>query len=289
MLSEQLLIDRSGNFTASENHRLMAGWDTTKPNTDFAEYDELVAFMRPEFHKGVTKFLVGDLKDVFDFKVTGKMISDTLAAIKYEIPPTGLVTYAQEKAIETLFDPDPSLQFSTVHTANGEEREADCMYLLAEKTKLNFVNIGEQQVHIHTDQVGCTPDGVVLNELDLVETGAEVKCKSALVHARNLLINNNQDMIEGAFDHFVQLQTPMLITGADHWYFANYNPFAKKASLMFKYIVIERDNDFIAILNERLTLAKKIKAEFLNELLESVEEKPDTKTLSDQSKLSIEI
>ena len=267
MLSEQLLIDRAGNFTASENHRLMAGWDAPEPGRAFDNFKPMFDFIKPKFDQGTTKFLVGDFDGVFDFKVSGKLIADTLAVIKYDIPPTGLVTYAQEKAMETLFDPDPSLFFKTQHTINGEERELECMQLLAKATGLNFSSIGEQQVHIPSNEIGCTPDGVVLDDLDLVDTGAEVKCKSPLVHARNLLINTNQDLLEECFDHYVQIQTAMLVTGADHWHFANFNPFAKTTPLMFKNIVIERDNDFIKILNNRIEKAKKIKAGFLYKVI----------------------
>lgn len=264
MLSEELLLERAGNFTASENHRLMAGWETPEPDRDFTEFDAIYQVIKPLFDAGERKFLVGDLSGKFKFKLTGELLNKTLAVIKSEIPPTGLVTYAEEKAMETLFDFDPSLNFSTAHTTNGEERELDCMIRLYEKTGLNFVHTGDDQIHIHSNEVGCTPDGVVFDDLDLLLTGAEVKCKSPLVHARNLLINNNHDLKEAAFDHFVQVQTAMLVTGADHWYFANYNPYAKRTDMQFKHIIAYRDNDFIRILSKRIALAKKIKAEFLS-------------------------
>jgi hypothetical protein len=54
----------------------------------------------------------------------------------------------------------------------------------------------------------------------------------------------------------------MLVTGADHWFFANYNPFAKTDKLKFSYIIILRDNGFIKIMKQRIALAKKIKLEF---------------------------
>ena len=267
MLSEQLLIDRAGNFTASENHKLMAGWDKLKPSRDFDGFNSIYRVMR----KLDKKPTVGDIKNLVDdsCKVTGKLINDTWAVIQSEKPPVGLVTYAEEKAIEEMFTPDTSLIFSTQHTRNGEERELDCMELLSDETGINFVNTGEKQVHIHARGIGCTPDGIALDELDLVSTGAEVKCKSALHHARNLLINNNEDLRNDAFEHFVQIQTAMLVTGAKNWYFANYNPFSKTSGMKFKYIIIDRDNDFISILEKRIDVAKKIKTEFIKKILKN--------------------
>ncbi|WP_341232415.1 YqaJ viral recombinase family protein [uncultured Methylophaga sp.] len=264
MLSEEMLLERAGNFTASENFRLMAGWDAPDVDRDFMWFNDVYNVLKPLYESGERKFLVGDLDGKFVFKLSGELIQKTLNVIKSEIPPTGLVTYAEEKAMETLFDFDPSLNFSTAHTRNGEERELECMEKLSEATGLEFLHTGDNQVHIHANEVGCTPDGVIFDELDLVQTGAEVKCKSPLIHAKNLLINTNQDLMKAAFDHFVQVQTAMLVTGTDYWYFANYNPYAKRKDMQFKHIIIYRDDAFIKILKKRIEIAKKIKADFLS-------------------------
>ncbi len=269
MLSEKILLDRAGNFTASENHRLMAGWDKSLPSRDYEEFDELYSLMGCMDKKP----LVGLVKEFASCRVTGDLLDKTWKVIQHEKPPEGLVTYAKEKAIEEFFEPDPSLNFSTAHTRNGEERESECMRLLAEATGLTFVNIDDEQVHIHADGVGVTPDGLVIDDLDLVETGAEVKCKSPLEHSKNMLIKDNADLKRENFDHFVQIQTAMLVTGANKWYFANYNPFAKDSRLSFGYIVIARDEDFIKILSERIEIAKKIKADFYMQIQSKILDK----------------
>ena len=262
MLSEQLLLDRAGNFSSSENHKLMAGWDDTPISRDFDEFAELYPVLNKSFLAGDKKPLIKDLESVTGVKFKGASVNQTWSIIRSEQPAQGLVTYAEEKAAEVLSKPDPSLTFSTVHTRNGEEREAECMRQLAKATGLNFVQTGEHQSHIHAHEVGCTPDGIVLDDIDLTKTGGEAKCKSIAIHLKNLLINNNDDLKENAFDHFVQIQTAMLVTSAQYWYFANYNPYAIEP-LRFKYIRIERDNEFIAIMQKRIDLAKKIKAEFI--------------------------
>lgn len=264
MLSDNIIEQRGGNFTASENHRLMAGWDKPAPEIgDVNIYSAIREMGR--------KPLVGELKEKLDCEVTGALINQAWAAIQYEKPPQGLITYAEEKAIEAFFSRDPSLNFSTVHTINGEEREAECMELLAEKTGLKFINTGDEQIHIHVDGVGATPDGIVINDLDLVETGAEVKCKSPLEHSKNMLIRNNDDLKNEAFEHFAQIQTCMLVTGAKHWYFANFNPYAKHEALKFGFIIIERDDDFIKVMKKRIEMAKSIKEKFLKRLEETLD------------------
>ena len=259
MLSEQIMKDRAGNFTASGNHRLMAGWDIPEPPEP-----ELI-YLEDAFSKLDKKPLVGEMKQA-GIICTGAEINEMWAWVQYQKPNVGLVTYAKEKACETLFDYDPSLNFSTVHTRNGEERELEAVEILIEKTGLDFTNIGEDQAHIYTDEVGATPDGIVLDEMDMVLTGCEVKCKSPLEHSKLLLLNNNKDLLDNAPEFYCQIQTQMLVTGSNHWYFAVYNPYGKTEQIRFKYIIIGRDDVYIKALEKRLEIAKQIKAEFITEL-----------------------
>ena len=273
MLSNEMLIERAGNFTASENHRLMAGWDAQQPDRNFDGYHDLYPLLKRMRDKGESKPLVGPVKKLYA-GATGDLITATWKAVVFDdpTPGAGLVTYAEEKACETLFEPDPMLNFSTAHTRNGEEREPECVALAAKATGKMFVHVGDDQIHVHADQVGVTPDGVVFDSLDLIETGIEAKCKSPLVHARNLMINSNKDLLDEEFEHYTQIQTAMLVTGAERWLFANYQPYAKKESHQFKCIWIERDDSFIEILSQRVELAKRIKAEFLQKFYASVDE-----------------
>jgi hypothetical protein len=213
---------------------------------------------------------VRDLKER-GIVANGKQIDEAWKWVQWFEPPAGLVTYAEEKAIESLFEPDPSLNWSTVHTRNGEEREPECMEMLADATGIEFVHTGDDQIHISEGDVGCTPDGLVFDDMDLVHTGAEAKCKSAPAHAKNILIETAEQMKAEAFDHYCQVQTQMMVTAADHWYFANYNPFAKQKWMQFKYIIVGRDDPFIKIMKQRLDVARQIKAEYLGKFKEQMQ------------------
>ena len=151
MLSEQIIIDRAGNFTASENHKLMAGWD--KPAVEITPEVEILR----DFMRGMgTKPLVGYLKPLISgVDVTGTLINAAWQAIQAKKPPAGLATYAREKACEELFNYDPSLYFETQHTINGNEREIEAMELLSRETGIDLIHTGEKQIHISADGVGC--------------------------------------------------------------------------------------------------------------------------------------
>jgi len=279
MLSEEMQIARIGNFTASENHRLMAGWEKppAKSIDDEPDLLELYEFIKPSYVDGERNFLVGDVKPYVE-GVTGDAIKEVKRILAGEEPPQGLVTYAHEKAEEELYNLDPSLgNWSTVHTRNGEERELECIELVMDELDVVFDCIGDDQAHIQNDNVGVTPDGVKNDELGLVEWGVEAKCKSPHEHTNLLLISNNDDLKKDAFEHFVQCQTGMLVTNAKRWLFVAYNPFGKKAEIKMNYFFVERDNEFISILNDRINLAKKIKEKRLNELFKKFEARPAQK------------
>jgi len=261
---EELLIQRAGNFTASGNHALMSSWDTPEPDRNFEGYSDLYPVIKAVRAKGASKAPnVADIKPIYP-NVTGKMKDAVWKAVMFDETPKGLITYAEEKACETLFNVDPSLQWSTVHTRNGKDREAMCMFLAGKALKKSFYHTGENQIHEARDEVGMTPDGLAYHSDDVtIDTGGEAKCKSPLVHARNLMICSNADMKELAFDAYVQVQTSMLVGKCSKWAFANYNPFAKKESHIHKSIWIERDESFIAILQKRVDIAKSIKHKFL--------------------------
>jgi len=272
MLSEQMQELRIGVFTASGNHRLMAGWETKLPPKPESELFDAIQI---GFNNGDEKFLVGDYKPSFP-GVTAKDIKECVDWLKtkqkIETPPVGLVTYAHEKAEEELYHLDPTLgNWSTVHTRNGEERELECMELLQDELNVKFDNIGDDQAHIQNDGVGVTPDGLKNDELGLVEWGVEGKCKSPHEHTNLLLISNNDELKKEAFEHFVQCQTGMLVTNAKYWLFVAYHPFGKTSEIKMSYFFVERDDEFISILSERIALAKKIKAERLAALTKSLE------------------
>ena len=195
----------------------------------------------------------------------------------------GLETYADEKALAHFFNPDPSLNFNTAHTRNGEEREPECMQMLSEKLGFDFLFTGDDQIHLDNGKTGVTPDGLFYNAFDIIETGAEVKCKSPKVHMKNLTINNTADLQIVAFDNFTQIQTAMLVTETEHWHYANYNPYAKDPELAFKHVVINRDKVFIDVLCKRIDMAHTLKLELIeiyNRTLKRIKKQPKKSKLT---------
>ncbi len=266
MLSDEIINARRGNITASEAHNIMAGWDVPAPKVNYPEpiYNWIA-------QNGV-KPLVGAIKDEMECDVSSKAIEAAWKVWQHKKTPQGLITYAERLACDELFETDPSLfdGANNVHMENGREREDEAVAMLIESTGLPFTKIGEDQIHISVDGVGVTPDGIVYDELDLITTGCEVKCRSPLHHARQLLIEDNESLAEHDFARYCQIQVACHVTGADHWYSVSFNPFAKRDEYKFHYCVIHREDWFLDIFKERAALVFKHKALFLESLNERV-------------------
>lgn len=259
MLTPDLIEARKGNITASPAHRMMAGWDTPRPAGDFSPelYDWIAKHGKPK---------VGDVKDVLDCEVSGALINAAYAAVKFDQPTQGLLTYAEELACEELFEHDPMTDVSTRGMEFGNEREPEAVERLIEVTGLPFVNTGDDQVHISVGGIGCTPDGLVKDDLDLIATGAEIKCRTPLHHARQLFITDNDSLLEHDFDRFCQMQVSMSVCSCSTWYCASYNPHALREEHKFHHCIIQRDDAFLEVFNRRAKMVFEHKQIFLDKL-----------------------
>lgn len=260
MLSPEIIEQRRGKINASASHRMMAGWDAPKPSEPFMPelYDHLAELSK--------KPLVGQLKAI-GFDVSGKEIDAAYKACQYDKPSTGLITYAEELACDELFEHDPMTDVSTKAMDAGNEREPDAVDAFFERTGIQLYKTGEDQIHLSANGFGATPDGIVYDDIDLIESGAEIKSRTPLHHARQLLINDNASLIEHDFDRYCQIQVACIVSGAAHWYSISYNPYAINDAHKLHYCVIKRDDKFIAILNKRAELVYEHKALFLKKLL----------------------
>jgi len=259
MLSEEIINQRRGNITASESHSMMTGWDTPRPTEPFET--EIYEWMA---HTG-RRPLVGEIKPVMECDVNTKAIEAAWKAYRFDQPTQGLITYAEKLACDELFERDPNDYDGpgTQDMINGNEREIDAMIKLSDATGIDFKRTGEDQIHISTDGIGVTPDGVAYDDLDLIYAGAEAKCRSPLHHARQLLIVDNATLLDHDFDRYCQIQTGYVATGAQEWYSVSYNPCALNKADQFHYCLIERDEAFIKVLMQRAADVFKHKQAFI--------------------------
>ncbi len=267
MLSDEITKARRGNITASEAHAIMTGWDAKEPVDDFPA--EIFDWIKLNEKKPT----VGVIKDAVKCGVTGKLIDAAWKMYQFQKPSQGLITYAETLACQELFYADPALQVSSQHMVNGNERELEATELLSKATGLNFVRTGDDQMHLSVNRIGATPDGLVYDDLDLIEAGGEVKCRSDLHHARQVFIEDNVTMMELDFARYCQMQVGCYVTEANRWYSASYNPLARVEGLEFNYCVIHRDDAFLDVFKQRAALTFEYKQMFMDKLMERAAKK----------------
>jgi len=263
-LPDNIIQQRRGSVTGSAVHCIMTGWEKKRPDCRQDIYNIIDA-------SDGKKLLVGDAKSLLDDdSVTGKDIAAAMEAWKFDQPNPGLITYAEKLACEELYSTEEIRGYSgegNKAIENGNAREPECMRLLSEASGYVFSKTGDDQIHINRDGMGITPDGVALNEMELIEAGGEAKCRGPLEHTRQLFIVDNQSLLKLDFDRYCQIQLGIVLCELDEWHTGNYNPEAEYEWMRFHHVVIKRDHAFIAVMMDRIATVKKHKAIFMRRIM----------------------
>lgn len=99
---------------------------------------------------------------------------------------------------------------------------------------------------------GASPDGrIFINEMILPTYGLEIKCPSNPAnHIEYCLIDSAEYMKKYFKNHYWQIQTGMMATGLDKWFFVSYHPKVKGLELFS--IIIDKNPADIAELEKRI-------------------------------------
>lgn len=266
MLTNEQLEKRLGLFNASENAPLLTGWKDEEPPKDMDHFDDLYSVLKKMRDEGKPKPKVTPLKVDHPY-VSGDLVNQVWTYLVFEgrKVPEGLVTYAKQKALEEYFQLDPSLQVSTVHTRNGEEREVDAMLEAGKQLGVKFEHIGDDQEHLIRNGFGATPDGLVLKDNEII-CGGEAKCKAPLEHMGLWLLDHGYELEQYDFAHYVQVQTNIYCADCEYWYLCLYHPYANDHDIMVRTLRIGRNDHLINAMVDRGKLATKIKNDYMDEI-----------------------
>jgi hypothetical protein len=172
--------------------------------------------------------------------------------------PDGAMTYVTEKVLEIVTTGEKK-QLSTLSIEHGKDTEIEAVEKFSEKYGLEVYNYGNEQKYIAlTNDVGCTPDGLIG-----IDKGVESKCpdsKTHLFYLEELTIDNFKKLCT---KYYWQIQGSMYITNRKSWYFISYDPRFKNESKRLFVLEIQRNDTDIKKLENRLTEAIKRKKERL--------------------------
>jgi len=202
--SQAWLDERSGRFTSSEIHRLMAA--------GYREMTEAELAARPKKGKG----------------------SSTTRIEVYDTLSSGAMTYVKEKVCERLTGVQK--YFSSYQTEWGDTHEPIARDLFA---KLMNVEVKPSHFMPFSTMAGGSPDGhfVLDNQLKTIE----IKCPEVSTnHLDNLRLKNVDEFRELHPEYYCQIQCNMLWTKTDEAYFISFDP-RMPEPLQIRWLVIPRD------------------------------------------------
>lgn len=198
---------------------------------------------------------VSERKGLFTASENFRLMTDPKS--KAEPFSDGAYTYIMEKVAEEItgeekFTPESwDMKWGKEHEPIARTKFIKALY-----EKGIFARIEEPGFFPHMMNgekvAGASPDGrIFLEEQTEPAYGLEIKCPSNPAnHVEYCLITDATYMKKYFKNHYWQIQTGMLATGLDKWFFVSFQPKVKGMELFS--IIIERNDEDIEELEERI-------------------------------------
>ena len=173
----------------------------------------------------------------------------------------GAMTYVREKAAEQLSE-FRRAEFSSAAMEWGIEHEQGAIEQFEAATGIRVNHTGEDQQFILSEcgHWGGTPDGITF------ESGIEVKCPESKTHLLYLTVVDAETLKAEEPKYYWQIQSYMQLTGKDHWHFVSYDPRFYAEQLRLHHAVIERVQDDVELMLQKIELAVAARNEIVQRL-----------------------
>lgn len=192
---------------------------------------------------------------------------------KNEMFGEGAKTYIEQKALEmvTVMWERPELD-EVKSLLHGKVHEFPAYQEYVKTTRNDsMLYLGDENpmfVPHHTlgAEFGGTPDCAAITDSGTITFGAEIKCpKNPLYHFRRLKWNDQWDVKVNYPLVYAQIQSLLMITGAQEWHFVSYDARQVLKSHKIKIIPVLPDKNFQNNLEIRLRQASREKYRIISE------------------------
>ena len=163
-------------------------------------------------------------------------------------------TYAFEKAIETLYGREEETYVSE-DMQRGINQEPLAFALFKDLKSYEFLDVEEVGFYKLGKHAGASPDGKVSDNSNL-----EIKCPRRNKFFK--LVANGKEEIDASY--IAQMQMQMLCTKTEKTYFLNY--YLENSIQYWHEIIVERDEEMIDLIKERIEVATEIKLEYIEKI-----------------------
>lgn len=159
-------------------------------------------------------------------------------------------SYAIEKAIEELYG-EFEENYISIDMERGKNTEPLAFAKFKELKGLEFLEVENCGFFNFEEHAGASPDGLVSDNAIL-----EIKCPKSTTFFK-LVATNEIDA-----KYYAQMQMQMLCTNRQKAYFFNY--LVHDGTEYYHEIIVERDEEMIEKIKERINEAVKIKTDYIN-------------------------
>lgn len=168
-------------------------------------------------------------------------------------------TYAYDKAIEIVYGVSDE-ELNTPDVRRGNELEPIAFDFFKQKMALEFIDVSKSEFFPYGENAGASPDGLVGENEAL-----EIKCPR---HSKffNIVKGGIKEVDKEYID---QMQMQMLCTNSSKVYFVNFILFNEKP--LMNIIEVNRDEERIELIKERIEEATKLRDEYVQYLLKDAD------------------
>ena len=163
-------------------------------------------------------------------------------------------TYAFEKAIETLYGREEETYVSE-DMQRGINQEPLAFALFKDLKSYEFLDVEGVGFYKLGKHAGASPDGKVSDNSNL-----EIKCPRRNKFFK--LVANGKEEIDASY--IAQMQMQMLCTKTEKTYFLNY--YLENSIQYWHEIIVERDEEIIDLIKDRIEVATEIKLEYIEKI-----------------------
>ncbi len=184
-------------------------------------------------------------------KVTASRMKDVLSKGRGTAQSKTAETYMMEVLGERLTgESKPFFENDAMQWGTATEPQARAMYELMSGNAVNEVAFVE-----HNEYIGISPDGLIGDDGLL-----EIKCPATITQVRRSLTDNYSK------DYYTQIQCQLWVTEREWCDFLSFDP---RLDIAASYLLqrVERDDVFIAVMEEETYLFVETMNEFYNKLI----------------------
>lgn len=187
-------------------------------------------------------------------RFTASQISRLLGKESLARTKQSIDNYAFEKAVETLYGREEDTYVSE-DMKRGIILEPMAFEVIKNIKAYDFLDVNECNFYTYGEHAGASPDGKVSNNSNI-----EIKCPRRNKFFK--IVANGASEIDAGY--IAQMQMQMMCTNTERTYFFNY--YLYNGIEYWHEIVVERDEEMIQLIKDRIVMATEIKLSYIDKL-----------------------